>query len=251
MKLPSLKTAFLTHLGISILIFLLLALAMVKVWYPGQLFFIDGGWEGLKIIAPIDLILGPALTLAFYRPWKKTPRLDMAMIATVQILALGYGIYAVYHQRTAAIVFAENRFETLSLSEFKAANNDLNAVDITTKDIADFGEKMPIVVFAEPYTGDAYGQYLADVMNGLPELRERSDRYQSISNARDKIAKYRIGTTDTGTTIEVQASSQPDSKTPAPTTEIYTIKARYEDGTIEFDPSNFEWINIEREQTAE
>jgi len=251
MTLPSLKTAFLTHLGISILIFLMLALVMVKVWYPGQLFFIDGGWEGLKIIAPIDLILGPALTLAFYRPWKKSPRFDMAMIATVQILALGYGIYAVYHQRTAAIVFAENRFETLSLNEFKAANNDLKAADIRPKAATDFGGKMPIVVFAEPYIGEAYGKYMADVLNGLPELRERSDRYQSIVNARDKIAEYRIGATENGTAIEVQASSQSDSKASDPTAEIYILKARYENGTIEFDPSNFEWINIEREQTAE
>ena len=103
MKLPSVKQAFFIHFGISLIIFIALAAIMRLVWYPGDLFTMDGGVQGLKIIAPIDLVLGPALTLGFYRPWKKSLKFDMAAIACVQIAALGYGVYATYQQRPAAI----------------------------------------------------------------------------------------------------------------------------------------------------
>ena len=261
MKFPSLKKAFLIHFGISLIVFIVLAAIMRLVWYPGDLFWMDGGWQGMQLIAPIDLVLGPALTLCFYRPWKKNIKFDMAAIAAVQIAALSYGVYAAYQQRPAAIVFAENRFETLSLSEYKAATLELTENDIEAKSLRDLAPRMPAVIYAKSFDGEEYGNYLADILNGLPELRERSDRYQSIADSRDQIAKYRLETEETGTsiatskdageTIEVPASS-PDVRSKEEATvanqpEIYTLKARYEDGTIEFDPDSFEWIKISRE----
>ena len=261
MKLPSLKKAFLIHFGISLIVFIVLAAMMRLVWYPGDLFWMDGGWQGLQIIAPIDLVLGPALTLCFYRPWKKSLKFDMAAIAAVQIAALSYGVYAAYYQRPAAIVFAENRFETLSLSEYKAASLELVEHEIEAKSLRNFASGMPVVVHARAFDGEEYGNYLADILNGLPELRERSDRYQSIADARDQIKKHRLDTQESGTsiatskdageTIEIPASSS-EAHTQEETVianppEIYTLKARYEDGTIEFDPDSFEWIRIARE----
>lgn len=261
MKLPSVRKAFLIHFGISLIIFIALAAMMRIIWYPDALFWMDGGWQGLKIIAPIDLVLGPALTLCFYRPWKKSLKFDMAVIATVQIVALGYGVYAAYNQRPAALVFAENRFETLSLAAYRAATNDMKENDLEPVSLREFGKSMPVVVHAEGFVGDDFGNYLAGILNGLPELRERSDRYRAIADARDEIAKYRISTqqdgtsiaktVDTGETIEIPASSQPDStkidQTEQNPPEIYTLKAKFEFGTIEFDPDTFNWTRIARD----
>ena len=263
MTLPSVKKAFLIHFGISLLIFIALAALMRIIWYPGDLFFMDGGWQGLQLIAPIDLILGPALTLCFYRPWKKNIKFDMAAIATVQIAALGYGVYVAYQQRPAAIVFAENRFETLSLSEYKASVNDLLEAEIQPQPLSKFSSRMPVLVHARSFSGDEFGQYLEDVFNGLPELRERSDRYQPVTDARQEIATYRLGSPGDGTTIaatenglttvEISASSKPDTSENSDTpeaVEIYPLKARYLDGTIEFDPVSFEWTKITRESKS-
>lgn len=261
MKLPSVRKAFLIHFGISLIIFIALAAIMRVIWYPDELFWMDGGWQGLQIIAPIDLVLGPALTLCFYRPWKKNLKFDMAVIATVQIAALGYGIYAAYNQRPAALVFAENRFETLSLAAYRAATKDMQENDLKPLSLRDFGRRMPVVVHAEAFVGDDFGNYLADILNGLPELRERSDRYRAIADARDEIAKYRLsagqdGTSiatddNTGETIEIRASSQSDSTKEGQTEqnppEIYTLKAKFEFGTIEFDPDTFKWTSIARD----
>jgi len=269
MTLPSVKKAFLIHFGISLLIFIALAAIMRIIWYPGDLFMMDGGLQGLQLIAPIDLVLGPALTLCFYRPWKKNIKFDMAAIATVQIAALSYGVYATYQQRPAAIVFAENRFETLSLAEYKAASDEMLAMGKTPKSISEFEGRMPVVLHAKPFTGDEFGDYLADILNGLPELRERSDRFQAIADARHQIAQYRLGSQDNGTTIaasgdgeatsgqvvEISASSKADVSSEAATSnsnaaEIYTLKARYVDGTIEFDPASFRWTKITRNSPA-
>lgn len=237
MKLPSVKKAFALHFAISLVIFLVLVFLMMKIWFPGELFFMDGGWEGLKIIAPIDLVLGPMLTLLFYRPWKKSLKFDMTAIAMVQIIALGYGVYSAYQQRTAAIVFAEHRFETISLSELNAASVQLTDLDIQVKPAIEFG-KMPILIYATPYGADNYGKYLEDILNGLPELRERSDRYNKLTNARTELEKYRITQDSTnGTTIEVPASSTSD--TVDVSAEVYPLKARYFDGTITFDGENY------------
>ncbi len=248
MALPSVTRAFLIHFGISLLIFLVLTAVMMKIWFPGDLFTMDGGWEGLKIIAPIDLILGPALTLCFYRPWKKNVRFDMAAIAMVQVVALSYGVYAAYHQRTAAIVFAgDGRFETLSLNEYKSAREEIIEMGLEPKSLKEFGDRMPVIIHARNFEGDEYGQYLEDLMNGVagPELRERSDRYKPIRQARAEIAKYRVGAQTDGTTIELTASSaDTNDQNPA---EIYKLTARYIDGTIEFDPGSFELIRIAQE----
>ena len=233
------------------------------VWYPDDLFWMDGGWQGLQIIAPVDLVLGPALTLIFYRPWKKKLKFDMTAIAAVQIAALSYGVFLAYNQRPAAIVFAENRFETLSVAAYKEASELMIENDMEPKSLRDFGTKMPIVVYAEPFVGDEFGDYLADTLNGLPELRERSDRFMPISDSFSEIAKYRISSQQDGTSIagsedgkivEVTASSQgsgsKEDATVAISPEIYTLKARYADGTIEFDPGNFDWLRITRDSAS-
>jgi len=176
--LPSVKVAFLIHFGISLIIFIGLAAIMRFIWFPDDLFFMDGGVQGLKIIAPIDLILGPALTLCFYRPWKKNIKLDMGVIAAVQIAALGFGVYQVYSQRTAAIVFAEHRFETLTYKEFKEVSKELEDAGITPKSLKEFGS-MPIVVYAKPFAGESRGKYQSS-------LSERTDRVRSRKLQMDK-----------------------------------------------------------------
>lgn len=244
MKLPSLKQAFAIHFSISLVIFIVLVALMMRYWFPGDLFFMEGGWQGLKLIAPIDLILGPALTLLLYRPWKKFLAFDMSVIAAVQLIALGYGVHSAYQQRTAAIVFSEHRFETVSISEFKTAQKYLLENDLPAKPLSEFGS-MPIVVMAETFDAEAYGKYLESIINGGPELRERSDRYRPIDTTHERIAKFRLDTDpdteENGTTIEVPASSH--TKQPRTGTDIFPIKGRFSNGTITF---NGEDYKIER-----
>ena len=58
------------HLAISTIIFLFLAYFIIFEWYPFPYFTADGGWQGIRIIAMIDLILGPFMTLIIFNPGK-------------------------------------------------------------------------------------------------------------------------------------------------------------------------------------
>ncbi len=246
MKLPSLKQAVALHFAVSLVAFTVLVALMMRVWFPGDLFFIDGGWQGLKIIAPIDLVLGPALTLLFYRPHKKGIAFDISAILFVQVAALSYGVYVAHEQRPAAIVFAEHRFETLSYSEFKLASKEIEKQQRTPKPLSEFGQQMPIIVYANPYGADDYGQYLEELLNGLPELRERSDRYRPIETALADIEKYRVVNDKNGTTIEVPASGKSEKSLEEHLT--FPLKARYQNGNITFSKDGMQLLGIERRE---
>ena len=246
MKLPSVTSAFIIHFAISLVVFVVLVALMATYWFPGNLFFMDGGWEGLKIIAPIDLVLGPALTLAFYRPWKKNVKFDMSVIVAVQVAALGYGVYAAHDQRTAAIVFSENRFETLSYNEFKAAQKENEEKGRPGRSIEDLGGKMPALVYAEPFDRDEFAEYLQDAFNGGLEIRERSDRYRLLGSLTDELYEFRItDTADADKTItEIPASSKPLAETEEMR---FRLIARYIDGEITLDPKTWEITRITRD----
>ena len=65
------------HLGLSALLFVALAYLVVFVWYPGFFFETDGGWEGIRIIAAVDLVVGPLLTLIVFKAGKPGLRFDL------------------------------------------------------------------------------------------------------------------------------------------------------------------------------
>lgn len=112
------KQAFLSHIGLSTVIFMTLSIVMIGLWFPGELILI-GGLEGLKIIAGIDLILGPLLTLIIFNPLKKSLVLDISCIAIIQVGALLYGTYTIYSERPLAVVLSNRGISVLTFNDFK------------------------------------------------------------------------------------------------------------------------------------
>lgn len=106
--------AFAIHLGISLAIFLVLLAVLVFDWYRFPLFSIEGGWKAVQIIAGCDIVLGPLLTLIVYKPGKPRLKLDLSIIAAIQFAALVAGMTITYLQRPALMVFAEERFHSLT-----------------------------------------------------------------------------------------------------------------------------------------
>lgn len=106
--------AFAIHLGISLVIFLALLLVLVFDWYRFPLFSIEGGWKAIQIIAGCDIVLGPLLTLIVYKPGKSRLKMDLSIIAAIQFAALVSGTAITYLQRPVLIVYAEERFHSLT-----------------------------------------------------------------------------------------------------------------------------------------
>ena len=107
-------TAFAIHLGISLVIFAALLVVVVFDWYRFPLFAIEGGWRGVQIIAGCDIVLGPLLTLLVFKIGKPSLKFDLSVIAAIQFAALVAGTWITYAQRPVLMVYAEDRFYTLS-----------------------------------------------------------------------------------------------------------------------------------------
>jgi hypothetical protein len=106
--------AFLIHFGLSAVIFLVLLYLIVFHWYPFPFFATDGGWQGVRLITGVDLVLGPLLTLIVYRVGKPHLKLDLALIGLVQLVALAWGTWLVYGERIALVTYANGTFYTLT-----------------------------------------------------------------------------------------------------------------------------------------
>jgi hypothetical protein len=142
-------SAFLAHLAISVGIFLALLAVLVFGWYRWPLFPIDGGWNGIKIIAGVDLVLGPLLTLVVFKPGKPKLKLDMTIIAAIQTAALVAGAWVVHGQRPVVLVLTETHFFCMSLDL-------LPRTGLSLDDLARFDDKpYPIAVVTLPDDEDA------------------------------------------------------------------------------------------------
>ena len=59
-------------------------------WYPEDLFYLDGGIQGMYILVAVDLVLGPGLTFLAYDIIKSKQKIafDLSVIAILQVSAL-------------------------------------------------------------------------------------------------------------------------------------------------------------------
>lgn len=104
--------AFLLALSVFGVFALCMAFLARSVWFPGFLFTLDGGFEGLRLVLAVDFVLGPLLALVFFHPEKERRKLvfDIVVIAIVQLAAMGWGAYQVWSQRPVAVVYGNQRF---------------------------------------------------------------------------------------------------------------------------------------------
>ncbi len=145
MYLPQIKSrwlAFLIHLLISLVIFLFLAAIIKFTWYPGVLFETEGGMEGIKLIAGVDLVVGPLLTLIVYNLKKKNIHRDLATIGCLQLACLAAGMYTVSLYRPIAIIYANTVFYTATTTQFDSYNIDISSVPV-------LNNPWPVKIFLE------------------------------------------------------------------------------------------------------
>jgi hypothetical protein len=136
--------AGLSHFIISLIVFSLVVLVLLYFWYPQPHFIASGGWQGLRITASVDLVLGPLLTFVVFnaKKSKKVLAKDLSVIATLQLIALVWGVNTIYYQRPVALVFWENTFISVPALAFTSQGYD-------TDDLEEFSEGYPKLIYAE------------------------------------------------------------------------------------------------------
>lgn len=126
------------HLLISLAVALACAALVFGLWFPSHYAVLAGGVGLFLLIASVDVVLGPLLTLVAYdlRKTRTHLRRDLATIAVIQLAALGYGLHTVYVARPVVLA-AENQLfrvvvaNELDMAELESAPPELRELSLT------------------------------------------------------------------------------------------------------------------------
>lgn len=109
--------AFVIHLLSSIVALGIIFLLIERIWYPGQLFKLAAGFDLLRLIVCVDLVIGPLIMLIIFDAKKKLIKMDVTIILLFQIGFMAYGCWVMFTARPAYFAFAENRFYLVRANE--------------------------------------------------------------------------------------------------------------------------------------
>lgn len=176
---------FLGHLAVSVVVSLCAVLWVFLVWYPTPLAKAVGLTGIFLMMVAIDVIIGPLLSLVVYKEGKKTLKMDLAIIAILQVSALGYGLYNIAEGRPVWLVYNVDRFELVRYNDIYKG-----AIDKAKPEYRQAGWLMPQYV-ATAFATDAKERgdnTLEEVMAGI-SLAQRPERYVPLVQATDGIKK--------------------------------------------------------------
>lgn len=183
-------SAFALHLAASLAILALLASIALFWLFPGGLFQAAGGWEGLKIVVAVDLVLGPCLTLIVFNSRKPRPELvrDLSLIALVQALALSAGAWLVANARPLAVVQVFDTFYVLNREDYR----QLNVAEDELERLSGWAPKYFYVEVSGNGAEFSIQQTLARFMGEKP-LQQRIDLYHELTTDRQAVEKILHG----------------------------------------------------------
>ncbi|MBX2809615.1 MAG: EcsC family protein [Cellvibrionaceae bacterium] len=100
------------HLLFSLFGVTLISFVVVWLWFPKPFYLLDGTLTAITLIACIDLVLGPLITLIVASGRKGVLNLlvDIGVILLIQMAALSYGLYKIYEERVIALVLTNGVF---------------------------------------------------------------------------------------------------------------------------------------------
>jgi hypothetical protein len=198
------------HLGLSLCIAALAGLLVFGVWYPYPYREISGGRELFFLVVTVDVVLGPLITLAIFnraKPWASLKR-DLAVVALLQLGALGYGLWTVSVARPVHLVFEQDRFRVVhaievnpallpqveagvvampwtgpSLLSLRDYKNGKEKTDVMFEELAGYP------IGARPEFWQPYGLAKADVVRKAQPVATLKTRFPAQANAIDRTLK--------------------------------------------------------------
>ncbi len=168
------------HLALSAGIFFVFLYVLIFYWYPLPYFHSDGGWQGVRIMLFVDVVLGPLLTFIVFNYKKPRNKIifDLSVIAAIQLGALIWGVNAVYNGRPVVIVYYEGSFSSQEARVFYDLGVDINKIK---------GEGNPPIVVVSALKGRADGKARVKLYNrGFSEL-QIIDTYETVPENIDRI----------------------------------------------------------------
>lgn len=169
------------HLMLSATVVGTLFAIIFLIWYPGTTFRIAGASHILLVLVGVDLVLGPMLTLIVFKEDRRLLRIDLTVIALIQLTALVYGAYTFYQERPYYMVFAVDRFNIVA--EEQIDQSKIRYDELKQKPFADV-----LLVFAKkPEDPEEFQKFLFSVLDGAPDLESRAEYWEPYAANIDKV----------------------------------------------------------------
>lgn len=159
--------AFALHLLLSLVIIGGVAFGLFALWYPPSLLGFAKADRLFTLIAAIDIVAGPLLTLIVYKAGKPSLKFDLTVIALLQAAFLGLGLWTAWSSRPVFLVAATDRYELVFAHEVSEADRFNEA----HPELARLSWTGPKLVGLRPPVGDEALERIEAAMAGLPSSR--------------------------------------------------------------------------------
>ena len=170
------------HILISMLVAACVGFAVFFIWYPSPFGFASGGLNLFLLVTAVDLVLGPALTFVAFNPLKRRSLLilDFSIIGILQVMALVYGVHAVFVARPVIVAYEGSRLRVVTAAEL--SDKDLKDAKGSLAELSLSGPKMVgtrIVTAAEQFDAIQFAMQGKDIGTRpafwveFPEVKER------------------------------------------------------------------------------
>jgi len=177
------KASFI-HLLISILIVGSVAAYVIYFWYPPALMPMAKADRLLMLIASVDLIVGPLLTLIVYKSGKKNLKIDLAIIALIQLSFLAYGLHTIWSSRPVFLVAVHDRFELVFANEISSKN--LAAAKLP--EFKNLGFTKPVLAGAVfPSDSKAKDSIMLSALSGQGDIQTMPQYFVSYETVKDAL----------------------------------------------------------------
>ena len=165
------------HLGLSLGVAILAAALVFWLWFPPPFRALSGGRELFLLVAGVDVVIGPLVTLVVFNPRKSRREkwLDFSVIGVLQLAALGYGLHTIYGSRPVHAVFEYNRFRVVHAGDIPPQFLARTPVGIKALPLSG-----PTWLSLRPLVGSEVADYTMQAMGGVevaahPELWQPYD----------------------------------------------------------------------------
>ena len=176
------------HMSLSLVVFVYLAYQIYFNWYPQPYFSIDGGWQGIRLVGAVDLVLGPFITFLIFdlRKSRRAILFDLMTITVIQMSALAYGVYTTYSQRPVAIVL---------IDEFAVSTIAQNYGDqlASLQQLEQYSDEKPPIIYASfPLSREALAEIQERTVKEKVPMYAQLELYQSRSEFTNALKAQQI-----------------------------------------------------------
>lgn len=225
--------AFAIHLFVSIVIFFLLSAVIYYFWYPDFLFETEGGWQGILLIAGVDLVIGPLLTLIVYNRAKKTIRFDLSVIACLQALCIIGGMVTVGYSRPLVVAYADGTFYTANKEKFDYAEIDIGNVEL-------LNERKPVWLNIELPESPEERVYVLQLWDIFRPISIATELYQPYSEALKLLEKEGL----TSAKAEIEWGVSYPAATENSNVRLFKLQTRFQKRYIAVDIVTGEYLAL-------